>query len=649
MRLTIENITSYTTAVRYVRLKAHQTRILDVTINELEYLAPKLQESADKGLIRYSTCESEAIESSIEGAVIGMGSGPVPGFIEVFNQGTLLGVATQLDFVGTDVEAVHLGGGRMEIRIPPAGYLSHWNTADGSNGSQLVAESISRTLARISAPSGGEGNPFSTAGWAGSNQDATLDTSVSFTTPQPTTGFGGDSTIQVEVFDADGSTLQSEVAPITADGTQSFGNIQIQVTSFGADSQRYQAKVAVLVNIEAILLATSRLGGRYSVRITHTTDSTTDGSGPYIYQQDDVLLDTNATTPSISGTTTLVETPTAVVTKHLSGLEYYTLGSDFTVDVTGIDQLNRNTARIDSNLVLLGPEYGLPTLQHSPFGTGSVHFSNWTPNHDVDGVDYRKTDWEITQSNHRYTGPTANVQAAGQDPWNTGVVSVTGDALVLVDTYGVTSTDTYESFDDEARRAVDDFSGSFDSTVSLVAGQAMVYGGQLIVPNQSTLIRSDGPQSPNANWTAYAPTLSGPNPNYSALGAPVRYNRQFSDSLSRASFQMQFTGSFASGSALADLQAGNLEIFVYRVGGLGNSGPPPANIAPLWVHAPFNFATFDDGATQAAAGSGIREGSSSGNEINCTFGGLACTGGIYCVIWLRHADIQISSLQVNYF
>ncbi|NJO18570.1 MAG: hypothetical protein HC877_23435, partial [Thioploca sp.] len=108
------------------------------------------------------------------------------------------------------------------------------------------------------------------------------------------------------------------------------------------------------------------------------------------------------------------------------------------------------------------------------------------------------------------------------------------------------------------------------------------------VPNQTTLIRTDGPLSPNANWTFYNPNVGGPNPDYSALGPPVDYYRTFVDVAGsfRASFNMIFTGSFAAGDVLADFLAGNLEIYIYRVSGLGNVGPPPGNTTPLRIHLP---------------------------------------------------------------
>jgi hypothetical protein len=340
---------------------------------------------------------------------------------------------------------------------------------------------------------------------------------------------------------------------------------------------------------------------------------------------------------------TLGETGGSLVTKHLSGIEYYTTGSQFTVDVADIDQLNRNTARTSQNLRLIGTEPGLPTLNHSPFGTGSANFTGWTSDNNVDGVDYQKTDWAINASNYRYIGPSAN--------WADGGTINSSDAAIMVDTYGTTSTDLVENFDDENRRQGSGYNGgtspgNWPSTVTLGAGHALVFGGQMMVPNQSTFIRSDGPNTPNANWTTYKPDLGGANPDYSVLGAPVSHYRTIVDTsgLNRASFQMVFTGTFVA-NATTDLANGDIEIYIRRraSAGGGDTGPG-AN--PLRLDGPlYNFATFDDGVTDGQ----IREASSSGNTVNGTFGGFSCETGFFIEVKIITATVKIDSYSVTFF
>jgi len=575
--------------------------------------------------------------------------------IAIYDEGVLVGSFGQINFIGADVLALD-NSPQINVFIPPPPFLSHWNTDDGANGADgFASESIARATAHISTPAGGEGSPFSTGGWAGTDQSASLNTSVVITSVGDTTGFGGDSTVTVTVYDADGVTPLPvggtvTTAPITADGPYGAGSIAIAITNFAPDNTRFSARLTVTVDVGAILTANGRAGGRYHIEVVHTPDSVTDGSGPYSFVQPDVFLDTNPTTPLIGGgPPTIVEN--VVVSKHLSGLEYYTLTSVFTVDVNTINQLNRNTSRINSNLVVVGAEYGLPALNHSPFGAGFGNFSGWTNNHNQDNVDYTNTGWSINAVNYRYLGPSGNISATPQDTWGAGLTLDSATSSILVDTYGVTSTNLFEDFDDESRRQDATFNGgtspgNWVSTASLVIGEAQVWNSRLVVPNTTTFVRSDGPNSPNANWTGYVPDSGGPNPDYSALGAPVDYYRTFVDAtaLSRSSFQIVFTGSFVA-SATVDLANEDFRIFIRRRASSGG-GDFGTAANPLLLHGPtYNFASFDDGVTDGY----IRESSSSGNTVNGTFGGFSCETGFFFHLEIVNPLVQIDSISVTFF
>lgn len=590
--------------------------------------------------------------------------------VTVKNDGTVLASGIKsIDFVGgAEVEAVLTGVGEVTVYFPSPIFQPHWPTG--------VTDPVERTTARISTPEGGEGVPFKTSGWAGTNQSAGRTTSFVLTTPSNRTGFGGDSTFEVKVFDADGTTvLDSYITPsLTGNGvhTSPSGRISVTITGYGTDATKFQAKPSVSINIGAIFTDNGLIGGRYNVRATHHTDSITDGGQTLHYTQTAVFLDTNNTTPSIStvsGGVNIVETPGQVLTKHLSGIEYYILGSEFTVAVSGINQLNRNTSITSGNLRVRGSEFGLPQLDHSPFGTGSSFFSGWTNVNTRDGVKYDKDDWSITDTSYRYIGPTANVDGRPQDTWAAGPTVNSTNHSVLIDTFTTSSTATVENFDDEARREFVDGigaaatsmsfggAGTFDSEKHLsVSGttQALVFNSRLMVPSESTYVRSDGASTPNANWIVYKPDLGGANPDYSALGPPCQYARRFTKTagINIPSFQMLFSGTFAGANALADLQSGALEVYVYRIarptGTPGTIGKPPTNTRPLRVHQSFNFAIYDDGLT--IAGSGIREGTSSGNTINCTFGtGTPADTGFYCHIIIKNDNISLNSISVTFF
>jgi len=588
--------------------------------------------------------------TSVTGASVVSKSGGGGTNLTIQDEGVVVDSAVNtINFVGADVKALSSSSGVVAVYIPTPDWSSHWNTSDGSNGNQSVSESISRTTARISTPTS-EGNPFKTGTWANTDEAATNTSTVTFTTPGETTGFGGDSSMTVTVYDADGtSVLETYTTPaITGNGanTSGTGRIIVTISSYASDTTRFKANASVEVQAGAILTANSLEGGRYHVVITMTTDTATDGTGPYTYTQTSVFYDTNPSTPSLGGTTTIAETGGSVVTKHLSGIEYYTTSSTFTVAVPDIDNLNRNTARTTSNLQLTGSEYGLATLNHSPFGTGSGFFTGWTSAFDNVNTAYNNTTWAISSSSYRFRGTTANVSARARDPWGNSSYANSANASILIDTYGTTSTDLIENFDDENRRQTSTYNsgntaGNWTSTNALSAGEALVLGGQLLVPNQSTLTTGGSA----SDWSSYKPDAGGANPNYSALGAPVSYYRTIVDTTgtSRAAFTIVFSGTFVS-NATTDLANENLKIFIRRRASAGGGGSGTGS-NPLLLHgAEYNFASFDDGASNGQ----IRLGSSSGNTVQGTFGGFSCETGFFMQIQIANTAIKISSLEVTF-
>jgi|3_EtaG_2_1085321.scaffolds.fasta_scaffold00032_80 hypothetical protein len=565
------------------------------------------------------------------------------GGVDVESEGVALGTFTTINFVGVDVEVLDVGGVATVYipPLPPPSYDSHWNTNDGDNGNQSVSESISRSTTRISTPHGGEGVPFSTGGWAGSNHSTSLQSSATFTTSSTTTGFGGDASAEINVYDADGVTvLDTYTTPVldaNATHTSASGFIVVTISSYGIDDPIYparqKAKMSVAAAVENVLTAAALDGGRYNVEVIMTPDSATDGSGPYTYTQTAVFLDTNPTTPSISGTVTLAETPGSTVTRYLSGLEYYDIGSEFTITVTGIDQLNRNTSRTSQNLRITASDFGLPTLNVSPFGTGAANFGGWTNDENVDGVTYTQTNWAINSGSYRETTATGTASAFPRDTWaNGGTVLSTTDSIVI-DTHTQTSTDVADYFDDESYRQDSGYNGgtapgNWNSNNALVAGEAMVYGGQLLAPNEAD----------QSNWTTFNPG----GPDYSAMGAPVAYYRTMVDpspATNRASLTFNFAGTFLSDAA-TDLANENLKVYIRRRASSngGNTGPAAP---PLLLHGGlYNFATFDDGVTDGH----IREASSSGNTINATFGGFTCETGFFVEVEIVNAGIKLNSM-----
>ena len=106
---------------------------------------------------------------------------------------------------------------------------------------------------------------------------------------------------------------------------------------------------------------------------------------------------------------------------------------------------------------------------------------------------------------------------------------------------------------------------------------------------------------------------------------------------------MVFAGTFAGGTALADLISGALTITVRKIGATGGVYGPTSY--PLFLNgSAYNFGTFNDGATDGQ----IRLGSSSGNTVNGTFGGFNATNGIYVEFKISNSAIRIDTVSVTF-
>lgn len=565
----------------------------------------------------------------------GAGSGGVL----VQDEGVDIGVFQAINFIGADVSALH-GGSRANVYIPAASYASHFMTRDGSTGLQSVSDSVQRTIAKISTPSE-EGDPFSTGGWAGTNQDATRDLVFTFSTPGEITGLGAGASLEVRLFDADGASILESFEASDLDGvgllTSESGNIRVQVLSFSTDANRFKGRLEVQVDAGQILSLAGRDGGRVHVQIVMNTDPSTDGSGPYVYNQSDVFIDVNPSTPTIGFAQILEAVP---VVKPISGIRYYTTGSTFTLTASDIDNLNANTSKISGNISLSASSYGIGALLQSPFGAGQDRFSSWTSNHDNAGASYQNSSATIGTANHRYAGDDATASARAFDTWGGGSTTTSPPESILVDTYPSESTSLYEAFTDEARRLEGDYLTPWDSSRHLVAGEAMVFFGELISPEAARL--SGG--ATEDDWTRFKPDLL-EQPDYSGLTVPVSYYRAFTeDGFDISSMAISITGQFPV-SAVRSLELEELRVFIRKIDGLGSTGP---NASPLRLHgSPYNFSSFDDGATEE--GAGIRELTSSGGTINATFGGLPARGGVYMQIQILNPAIRISSAEVTFF
>ena len=166
----------------------------------------------------------------------------------------------------------------------------------------------------------------------------------------------------------------------------------------------------------------------------------------------------------------------------------------------------------------------------------------------------------------------------------------------MIDTKSPAPTWEFEGFDDEAYRLPSSYSGSWDSSAPLTAGNACVVGSTLIVPSQFRLTDPTGLIQPNL--TSFKPTNTA---NYLTIGAPVSYYRAFKrlnpdGSLNSNSvingFIMTFGGNFPAGSPLLSLNPTppappELEVYVRKINTADpdNSDFGPTS-NPLRLHGP---------------------------------------------------------------
>lgn len=589
---------------------------------------------------------------------IGGGSGSALN-LKIQDEGSLVqeNVDT-INFVGADVEAQAGSSGTVLIYVPPPTFASHFNTQDGTTDARVQQSGTTIGTRFIGVPTS-EGNPFFTNGLGGADNLASPSASITLSTGSQDVTAMLNSTFTVNVTKPDGSTMESFTTPaITGNvtSTSSSGDIQVTISSYGADTTKFKARVSIVVVHGDILSTAGYDGGTFNIIITQTTVS--DGTFTFNLNtstnptvQAPFFYDTN-TLPSFPQNVAIVETGGSVTTKFISGLEYYTTGSQFTVSCDGLDNFNRNTALTSDNVKFEdNSTFGFSQFSQSPITgqTGSSNFTGWTNAYNNTGVSYTNTSVAINRSNFRFAGTNGTVSISNQLVWSSSErTTTTSNQSILVDTFASTSTALSEDFNDETYRTDSTFvDASWTSSADLTSGDAMVYFGQLIVPTASTL--SSG--SITTNWTTFSPSASS-QPDYTGYATISNYYRRMPESGgdSKASFTLTFVAgsSFVGSNALADLISSDLEIFVRRIGSSDSNANTGASAPPLRLHTAnqYNFATFDDGNT--VAGSYIRTGSSSGNTIEATFGSFDCQGGILLHIRLNNSAIKLNGFDVSF-
>lgn len=446
-----------------------------------------------------------------------------------------------------DATAVGVAPGVVNIYIPGLTFVSDFNTTNGTNNCVVAAHTT--TSRNVANP-----GTFLIGGWvAGTAHPTTRSTTLSFSSGGNNCSFDDlTSTIEVLVAGATdnfGAPIASHttVALTTANTPfdQTVNNIRIRVDDTGGpmtnDNGRYKAQIRVDINIQAILGDS----GRFSVRITHNN------AGALVYQQGPMFFDNQPNTATlVGGTTTISETGGMVVTREISGVNYYTHNSQFTVTVSDIDYLNGDSYPILEQLEILGPEYNLPQLDNI---IGPA-ITNWTNDwNDLDDS-YTKTDWAVTPNNNFcVVTTTANITSNIYD-WGLVESQNSPNEAMCMNTYVPNATRIYEDFRLEevgsevgAYRLTSALVGPWDNTQDLNA-----YDDTLGLQYQcSRLIY------PQTNFTIYNPSPVG-QPNYAgSAGIRTWYRRMWHTGVSHPVGRFRLTD---HNITEADLAANNVII-----------------------------------------------------------------------------------------
>jgi len=448
------------------------------------------------------------------------------GAVEVQDEGVVVVPAAQvINFIGADVLAVQNGGNpnQVDVYIPAITFQPFYNQSNPSGNA--VVPNIPTSNRNIADPA--PANNFDIGSWVpGSVHPASNDGTTGYAHADPCSFIDLTTTVEVTVYDADDVTpLANYITPaITGNIVLPSGAITVTISNWAPDSTQWQANIDVDLNLP-LLIAN---GGRYSVEIVHHNAGT-----DYTKTQGPLFYDAEAFAAVLAGVT-IAETPGFVVTRFISGVEYYDTGSDFTIDIADIDYTNSDSYIAADLIECNGVEYGLPTLT-----PGSVDLTGWAGAWDVNNMTYNNTVWEITAVNFFTATTTANVSSRTLD-WINGAWVNSANASILIDTHTDVSTRLIERFYDEQWRCPVtgnfDLPGqrSWDSTIDVLATDAVFYNG--------------GCERNVTDFTIYDPNAAS-QPDYSgAFMDPIVYlYREFMhDGAASSGFTLNIAGTYTS-------------------------------------------------------------------------------------------------------
>jgi hypothetical protein len=457
-----------------------------------------------------STVESEIV--SLSTAV----SSIAPGGSSLVIQdefGVVLTGVTVINFIGVGVRAQNGSSGttnRVNVFIPPPTYASHFNTLDGITSP--IVSPLSTTNRYIALPTT-EGNPYKIGTWLGGEIHPAIRSgaTTSYTTPDSFSILDTTTTFTATVFDADGTTpLATHTTTLSGDSSVTLNNITIITSGWTTDAGKYSAIVTVNLDLNAILPQ----GGRFSVLLRHN-----DGiDGIFSFTQNDVFRDSETLTANIGGNLTVV--PQIPIIKQISGVYYYTTGSEWHVNLQSINNVNSRSYPVTEQLKIVGDNLFISeTLNINGEDNLYDSFSGgtWTRQHDTTGAKYDKVDW-VTDLLNRTNwlsigGISGNTALATVYDWTAVTGKTSPDYNYLIDTFEDLSDRNSEMFRTEDLRLQSDLSTPWDSSFNLTGGTGLqVLADRLVYPRY--------------DFTPYLPNTSS-QPDYSGLTGTKYYYRKF--------------------------------------------------------------------------------------------------------------------------
>ena len=208
---------------------------------------------------------------------------------------------------------------------------------------------------------------------------------------------------------------------------------------------------------------TQTYAGYEGVFITHTTNSQV--TNTYNMWKDPWSASNGSPTFSKAATAST----TSQTLKYLSGISYYTTGTGFSVDFKGAAGIYSSCYNVTQVYRITAT--GLITIN------GTVSSPMFSDELDKTGVNAVSA----TLNSASASSFTKSISATIYKAHATTATSAAAIAK-YINTYTTTSTDTFEGFQDEARRLVIDTGIGFTSNIDMANGNLQVRSGTLIYP-----------------------------------------------------------------------------------------------------------------------------------------------------------------------